>query len=76
MKNRYQNAVEKRIEQKHRKNIKQICDKEAKIDEKSMKNRRRHGRRHRDEKRALEVQISFDISNPRILNKYENIQVL
>ena len=43
---------------------------------KSMKNRRRNGRRHRDEKRALEVQMSFDISNPRILKKYENIQVL
>jgi len=49
---------------------------EAKIEEKSMKNRRRNGRRHRDEKRALEVQISFEISNTRILQKYENIQVL
>ena len=28
---------------------------EAKIDEKSMKNRCRHGRRHRNEKRTLEV---------------------
>ena len=70
----HEKSMPERRRETHGKN--NIWENEAKIDEKSMKNRRRNGRRYRDEKRALEVQISCEISNPRILKKYENIQVL
>ena len=48
----------------------------AKINEQSMKNRYRNGRRRRDEKRTFEVRISIKLSNPRILKKYEKPRVL
>ena len=47
----------------HRKNIKNRCQNGAKIDEKSMENRRRKGRRRRDENRTLEVRSSIEMSN-------------
>ena len=70
IKNRCLNVVEKHIEKtlkKKQKSMRKWSPNWWKL----MKNRRRNGRRRRDEKRTFEVWISIKISNSRILKIYE-----